>query len=77
MKVDDEIVELKVWDAVRVPPGAWRGYEAGPEGSSSSSLVRPISGRLRAKTWMASATGGLTSRAARKPFAGSAFGNDA
>ena len=32
MKVDDEIVELRTWDAVRVPPGAWRGYEAGPEG---------------------------------------------
>lgn len=32
MKVDDELVELKAWDAVRVSPGAWRGYEAGPEG---------------------------------------------
>jgi len=32
MKVDDEIVELETWDAVRVPPGAWRGYEAGPAG---------------------------------------------
>ena len=32
MKVDDEIVELKEWDAVRVPSGTWRGYEAGPEG---------------------------------------------
>ena len=32
MKVDEEIVELKEWDAVRVPPGAWRGYEAGPGG---------------------------------------------
>jgi mannose-6-phosphate isomerase-like protein (cupin superfamily) len=32
MKLDDEIVELKQWDAVRVPPGTWRGYEAGPEG---------------------------------------------
>ena len=32
MKVDDDIVELREWDAVRVPPGAWRGYEAGPEG---------------------------------------------
>jgi mannose-6-phosphate isomerase-like protein (cupin superfamily) len=32
MKVDDEIVELRQWDAVRVPPGSWRGYEAGPEG---------------------------------------------
>ena len=32
MKVDEEIVELREWDAVRVPPGSWRGYEAGPEG---------------------------------------------
>jgi mannose-6-phosphate isomerase-like protein (cupin superfamily) len=32
MKVDDEIVELTPWDAVRVPPGMWRGYEAGPDG---------------------------------------------
>jgi mannose-6-phosphate isomerase-like protein (cupin superfamily) len=32
MKVGDEIVELTEWDAVRVPPGMWRGYEAGPVG---------------------------------------------
>ena len=32
MKVDDEVVDLEEWDAVRVPPGTWRGYEAGPEG---------------------------------------------
>ena len=32
MKLDDEIVELAQWDAVRVPPGTWRGYEAGPDG---------------------------------------------
>ena len=32
MKLDDEIVELEKFDAVRVPPGTWRGYEAGPEG---------------------------------------------
>ena len=32
MKVDDEIVELREWDAVRVAPGTWRGYEAGPQG---------------------------------------------
>ena len=32
MKVDDEIVDLAEWDAVRVPPGSWRGYEAGPDG---------------------------------------------
>jgi mannose-6-phosphate isomerase-like protein (cupin superfamily) len=32
MAVDDEVVEVRQWDAVRVPPGSWRGYEAGPEG---------------------------------------------
>ena len=32
MKLDDEIVGLREWDAVRVPPGTWRGYEAGAEG---------------------------------------------
>ena len=32
MKLDDEIVEVKKLDVVRVPPGTWRGYEAGPEG---------------------------------------------
>ena len=32
MKLDDEIVELEEWDAVRVPPGTWRGYEAGSQG---------------------------------------------
>ena len=30
--VDDEVVDLALWDAVRVAPRAWRGYEAGPEG---------------------------------------------
>ena len=32
MAVDDEVFDLKQWDAVRVPPGSWRGYESGPEG---------------------------------------------
>jgi mannose-6-phosphate isomerase-like protein (cupin superfamily) len=32
MKLDDEIIDLAQWDAVRVAPGTWRGYEAGPEG---------------------------------------------
>ncbi len=32
MKLDDEVVPLTEWDAVRVPPGTWRGYEAGPDG---------------------------------------------
>jgi hypothetical protein len=32
MKLDDEVVELREWDVVRVSPGTWRGYEAGPDG---------------------------------------------
>lgn len=32
MKLDDEVIELTELDAVRVPPGTWRGYEAGPDG---------------------------------------------
>jgi quercetin dioxygenase-like cupin family protein len=32
MKLDDEVVELRQWDSVRVAPGTWRGYEAGPDG---------------------------------------------
>ena len=32
MKIDDEIVEVRQWDVVRVPPGTWRCYEGGAEG---------------------------------------------
>ena len=44
MKLDDEIVELRQWDAVRIPPGTWRGYEAGPQGLDPR-LRRPEPGR--------------------------------
>ena len=30
MKLDDGIVELKQWHAVRVPPGTWRGLRSLP-----------------------------------------------
>ena len=32
MKLDDEVIEVKEFDVVRVPPGTWRGYEAGSDG---------------------------------------------
>ena len=32
VRLDDEIVELKAWDVVRVAPEVVRGFEAGPEG---------------------------------------------
>ena len=32
MALDDEVIEVEQWDAVRVTPGTWRGYEAGADG---------------------------------------------
>ena len=32
IRLDDEIVELKPWDAVRVAPHVVRAFEGGPEG---------------------------------------------
>jgi len=47
MKVDDEIVELRELDAVRVPPGMWRGYEAGPEGLEILVIAAPNLGEAQ------------------------------
>jgi mannose-6-phosphate isomerase-like protein (cupin superfamily) len=33
IKLDDEIVELKPWDAVRIGKGTMRNMEAGPDGA--------------------------------------------
>jgi mannose-6-phosphate isomerase-like protein (cupin superfamily) len=32
MRLDDEIIELRQWDAVRVAPSVVRGFEGGPDG---------------------------------------------
>jgi mannose-6-phosphate isomerase-like protein (cupin superfamily) len=32
MRLDDEIIDLRQWDVVRVAPGVVRGFEGGPEG---------------------------------------------
>jgi mannose-6-phosphate isomerase-like protein (cupin superfamily) len=32
VKLDDEVVEVRKWDAVRVSPATMRAFEAGPEG---------------------------------------------
>ena len=61
MKLDDEIVELKEWDAVRVPPGNVARLRGRPGGRSRSlSSGRPTSASPRATTSRASATGGRT-----------------
>ena len=41
VKLDDEIVELDEWDAVRIPPGTMRGVEGGPEGAELIAFGAP------------------------------------
>ena len=31
-KIEDELIELRQWDALRVPPETARGFEGGPDG---------------------------------------------
>jgi mannose-6-phosphate isomerase-like protein (cupin superfamily) len=44
MKLEDEIVELKQWDAVRVPKETMRGFESGPEGAEIVAVGAPHTG---------------------------------
>jgi mannose-6-phosphate isomerase-like protein (cupin superfamily) len=41
VKLDDEIVELRPLDAVRVPVSTTRGFEAGPEGAEIMAFGAP------------------------------------
>ncbi len=40
-RVDDDVVDLKPWDAIRVPTGAMRGLEAGPDGAEVIAFGAP------------------------------------
>ena len=42
MKLDDELVELRQWDAVRVDPETMRAIEAGPGGVEYLAIGGPI-----------------------------------
>jgi mannose-6-phosphate isomerase-like protein (cupin superfamily) len=44
MKLEDEVVELRQWDAVRVPKETTRGIEAGPEGAEFIVVGAPNTG---------------------------------
>jgi mannose-6-phosphate isomerase-like protein (cupin superfamily) len=44
MKLEDEIVELKQWDAVRVPKETMRGFESGAEGVEIIAIGAPHTG---------------------------------
>jgi len=41
-KVDDEVVELRQWDALRVDPETMRAIEAGPDGVEFIAVGGPI-----------------------------------
>lgn len=44
MKLEDELVDLKQWDAVRVPKDTMRCIEAGPEGVEIIAVGAPNTG---------------------------------
>jgi mannose-6-phosphate isomerase-like protein (cupin superfamily) len=41
MKLDDDVIELKPWDAVRIHKDTMRGFEAGPEGAELVAIGTP------------------------------------
>jgi mannose-6-phosphate isomerase-like protein (cupin superfamily) len=44
VKLDDDVVELKQWDAVRVPKETMRNLEAGPDGAEIIAFGAPNTG---------------------------------
>jgi mannose-6-phosphate isomerase-like protein (cupin superfamily) len=44
VKLDDEVLELKQWDAVRVPKETMRGFESGPDGVEIIAIGAPNTG---------------------------------
>jgi mannose-6-phosphate isomerase-like protein (cupin superfamily) len=44
LKLDDEILELKQWDIVRVPKGTMRCFEGGPDGVEILAFGAPHAG---------------------------------
>jgi mannose-6-phosphate isomerase-like protein (cupin superfamily) len=44
VKLEDEVVELKEWDAIRVPKETMRGFEGGPEGAELLAVGAPHTG---------------------------------
>ena len=41
LKLDDDVLELAQWDAVRIPPGTIRGIEGGPDGAELLAFGAP------------------------------------
>ena len=49
MKLDDEIVDLREWDAIRVPGSVTRGMESGPDGAVIVAFGAPNTGNKDAE----------------------------
>jgi mannose-6-phosphate isomerase-like protein (cupin superfamily) len=61
VKVEDETVELRQWDALRVDPETMRGIEAGPDGVEFLAVGGPIGEQNDAEMvngWWSDAPGG-------------------
>jgi mannose-6-phosphate isomerase-like protein (cupin superfamily) len=43
-KLEEEIIDLKQWDALRVPKETMRGFEAGPQGMEVIAIGAPNTG---------------------------------
>jgi gentisate 1,2-dioxygenase len=43
VKLDDELVEIRQWDVIRVAPGTMRNFQAGPDGLEVLAFGAPIS----------------------------------
>ena len=43
VKLDDDIVDVRQWDVIRVPPQVMRNFEAGPDGLEVLAFGAPIS----------------------------------
>jgi uncharacterized cupin superfamily protein len=41
VKLDDEVIDLKQWDAVRIAPGVMRSFEGGHEGAEIIAFGAP------------------------------------
>ena len=52
LKLDDEIIEVGRWDAVRIAPEVTRGVEAGPDGLELIAFGAPATGLQDAKQEM-------------------------
>jgi mannose-6-phosphate isomerase-like protein (cupin superfamily) len=59
MKIEDEVHDLKQWDAVRVHKDTMRGFEGGPEGAEILAVGAPSTGPGDAEVvqdWWAAST---------------------